>query len=126
MSATIAPEPRPAGPPAAPATVGRARRHVDAETLSLCVIAVAWGAATLYFYVIEHTTGVVLALLGLICLVVVTTIRRWSERRRWVDPIHEIVSRLYSPEDAPIPAGDHGGNNPEIAALARAVKEMKE
>ncbi len=108
-----------------PRAPGRSRRPLDAETLSLSVIAVAWGAATLYFYAIEHTTGVVLALLGLICLVVVATIRRWTERRRWVQPIREVVSRIYSPEDVLQPLADLG-SNPELAELARAIKQIKD
>ena len=123
MSAAVAPETRPAQPAAHPA--GGGRRSLDAESLSLAVVAIAWIAATLYFYAIEHTTGVVLALLGLICLVAVSAIRRWSERRRWVRPIHEIVSRIYSPADSPSP-DDLGTHNPEIVELARAVKEIKE
>ena len=56
---------------------------------------------------------------------IVVAIRRWTERRRWVEPIHAIVSGLYSPEDLQQPVGDLG-NNPELAELARAVKEIKE
>lgn len=126
MSATIAPEPRIAPPKPESAHRSGRRRSIDPEGLSLGVIAVAWIVATVYFYLIEHATGLALALLGLICVVVVTAIRRWTERRRWVEPIHELVSRLYSPEDGPTPPAEVGGNNPELSELARAVKEIKE
>jgi PAS domain S-box-containing protein len=104
------------------------RRIADSDWLGLAINAAGWAIATAFaFWQLEHEMGVALALVGAICMVVIAALHRWTERKRWVDPIHQILHRLQSQDNPEEGEPDvEVAANPELAELARAVKEIKE
>jgi PAS domain S-box-containing protein len=100
----------------------------QANRIALAVNALAWLIAAIFAVArVNLEMGIAIALLGAICLVVIAAVRRWSERRRWVDPIHQIIDRLQSLEAGPEALADPEVTvNPELTDLARAIREIKE
>ncbi len=101
------------------------RRVPTSDWIILAFHALAWACASACaLLALGREAGAAIGLLGATSLGAVLAIHRRSDRRRWVEPIREILRAAARAEDDP-GREQEGVANPEPAALARAIREMQ-
>jgi PAS domain S-box-containing protein len=95
------------------------------DWLTPAVHSIAWAlAAGFAFRSAGREVGLAIGTLGLASLAAIIAIQNWTERRRWVAPIHDLLGQVAGADDSPEQLSIHPAH-PEVLELARVIREIK-